>query len=312
MYENMEMRAVLRQVLDDMMAKDENICILDADLAKANGTIGLYEKYPDRCFDVGVAEQNMAGVAAGLASYGFTPFINSFTAFASRRICDQVAISIAYAGMNVKIIASDPGVSAELNGGTHMSMEDVGLMRSIPRMVIFEPCDAVQLAKAIPVIAKMDAPVYIRLFRKVAPAVYGDDYQFDPSGIDTLRKGKDVTVFASGIMVKKALDAAEELKGKGIDATVVNVHTVKPLNAKAVLDAAAATGCAVTCENNNILGGLYSAVSETLASSRPLPVEAVGVKDCFGEVGPIAYLVEKLGLGVPDIVKACEKAVSRK
>lgn len=311
MYENMEMRAVLRQTLEGLMAENPDICVVDADLAKANATIGLREKFPERCFDVGVAEQNMASVAAGLASYGFIPFIGSFTPFATRRICDQLAISIAYAGMNVKIIGSDPGAAAELNGGTHMSFEDIGVIRSIPRMVVFEPCDAAQLAGALPWIVKCDAPVYIRLFRKAAPPVNPDSYAFDPSGVDTLRTGGDVTIFASGIMVRQALDAAEILKGQGVEATVVNVHTIKPLNRKAVVEAAAATGRVVTCENHNVLGGLYSAVSEALAAEKPLPVEAVGVMDRFGEVGPYPYLLETLGLTPDNIVKSCEKALRR-
>ncbi|MDR1518538.1 MAG: transketolase family protein [Planctomycetota bacterium] len=312
MYENMEMRAVFGQCMESLMRSDENVCMIDADLAKANGTHGLREKFPGRCFDVGVAEANMAGVGAGLASYGFTPFISSFTAFASRRICDQVAVSIAYAGLNVKIVGADPGIAAALNGGTHMSFEDVAIMRSIPRMVVVEPADSVQLAAALPVIARHEAPAYLRLFRWVPQPVYGDGYVFDLFRADTIRAGSDVAIAASGIMVGQALLAAEELAGRGVSASVVNVHTIKPLDRKTVLAAARCAGCIVTCENHNIMGGLYSAVSEALAGENPLPVEAVGVRDQFGEVGPISYLMERYGLTAREIVRACDKAMSRK
>ena len=312
MYENMEMRAVLGQELCAIMRKNPDVCVIDADLAKANGTIALRDEFPDRAFDVGVAEQNMAGVAAGLSSYGFIPFIGSFAPFATRRICDQIAVCISYAKQNVKIIGSDPGVAAELNGGTHMSFEDIGVLRSIPGMVIFEPCDAMQLAKALPVISENYGPVYIRLFRKKAAPVFDDSYQFDLFGTDTLTQGKDVTIFATGILVEQALTAEKLLRKRGIGAMVVNIHTIKPLDASAVCNAAAKTGCVVTCENHNILGGLNSAVSEILAAHSPLPVEAVGVRDHFGEVAPQSYLMEQYGLIDTDIIKACERAIARK
>lgn len=166
-----EMRAVLADQLLEMMHHDPDIVVLDADLAKANGTLKLRDTYPERAFDVGIAEQNMASIAAGLSSYGFVPFIGSFTPFATRRICDQIAISICYAKQNVKIIGSDPGITAELNGGTHMSVEDIGVLRSIPGILIFEPVDAVQLAQALPQIVEYPGPVYIRLFRKETPQI---------------------------------------------------------------------------------------------------------------------------------------------
>ena len=224
----------MHQGLEQLMAADERVVLVDADLGRANGTIGIKKKFPDRAFNVGVAEQNMASVAAGLASYGFIPFINSFAAFASRRICDQIAISIAYAERNVKIVGTDPGIAAELNGCTHMTMEDIGVLRSIPRMVIFEPTDAMQIAKALPEIAAYDGPVYIRLFRKVAPAVFGEDYAFSLFKADLLREGTDITLFATGFMVSAALEAAETLSGQGISAEVINPHTIKPLDAETV------------------------------------------------------------------------------
>ena len=223
----MEMRAVYAECLAKLMTEDRHVCVLDADLAKASGTRKLYEQFPGQMFDCGVAEQNMASIAAGLASYGFKPWIESFTPFATRRICDQMTISISYAKQNVKIVGTDPGISAELNGGTHMSMEDVGVVRSIPGMVIFEPVDEVQLRAAMPVLNAYEGPVYMRLFRKVLPTVFPEDYQFDLFKADTLREGRDLSIFVSGFLTKDVLDAAEKLAAEGIDAEIVNVLRVR-------------------------------------------------------------------------------------
>lgn len=309
---NIEMRAVLCQEIEKIMKTNENVCFLDADLAKAAGTLKLRSEFPGRAFDVGIAEQNMASVAAGLASYGFIPFICTFTPFATRRICDQIAVSIAYPGSNVKIVGIDPGVAAELNGGTHMSFEDMGVLRSIPDMVLFEPCDNIQLIKALPAITEYKGPVYIRTFRKACPDVFTEDYSFDLMRADVLMSGKDVSVFATGIMVAEAVRAGNILAREGIEAEIINVHTLKPIDAAAVSASIQKTGCAVTCENHNVIGGLNSAVCELTAGANPVPVEAVGVKDHFGEVGVMGYLTEKYGLTSDGIVRACRKAVSRK
>ncbi len=307
-----EMRAVLANKLQSLMESDRRIVVIDADLARANGTLGIRKQFPDRAFDVGVAEANMASIAAGMASYGFIPFIGSFATFASRRICDQLMISVAYAKQNVKIIGSDPGVSAELNGGTHMALEDVGVLRSIPTMVIFEPVDAVQLEQSVEQIIAHEGPVYIRLFRKPIADVFGPDYRFDLFTADTVRTGKDVTIFASGLMVHEALEAVSILSAEGIDAELINVHTIKPIDEEAVCRSVAKTGCAVTAENHNIIGGLFSAVSETLARRVPVPVVPVGAKDRFGEVGMMPYLKEALGMTAADIVKAAKEATASK
>lgn len=308
----MMMRDAFGDTLAKLMKKDKRIVVLDADLANCNGTNKLYKLFPKRCIDVGIAEQNMASVAAGLSSYGFVPFISSFTPFATRRICDQIAISICYAKQNVKIVGTDPGISAQLNGGTHMSMEDVGVLRSIPGMVIFEPVDEVQMIKALPQIIDYEGPVYIRMFRKEVPVVFGNRYKFDLFKADTLKKGKDVTIFATGIMVEKSLKASEALREKGIDAEVINIHTIKPIDAEAVVASVLKTGCAVVAENHNIIGGLFSAVSETLVQENPVPVVPVGVTDHFGEVGKMNDLAEKYHMTENDIVAAAQKAVSLK
>ena len=307
----MEMRVVLAQCLAEMMEKDERICILDADLSKSNGTGPLYKQFPDRCFECGIAEQNMASIAAGLSSYGMKPYIGSFTPFATRRICDQIAISIAYAGQNVKIIGTDPGISAEINGGTHMSMEDIGVLRSIPTMVIFEPVDEVQLGKAMQQVNDYEGCLYIRLFRKIQPVIFGEDYEFDLFKADILREGSDLTIIASGIMTKDALDVAEELKSEGINCEVISVHTVKPIDKETVVASARKTGAVVTLENHNVIGGLHSAVLEALAEEK-VPVTKVGVPDRFGEVGKMPYLREVMGMTTADCLAAAKKALSLK
>ena len=307
----MEMRAVYAACLAEMMKEDKHVCVLDADLSKASGTIKLYKQFPEQMFDCGVAEQNMASIAAGLSSYGFKPWIESFTPFATRRICDQIAISISYAKRNVKIVGTDPGISAQLNGGTHMSMEDIGVIRSIPGMVIFEPVDEVQLRAAMPVLNDYDGPVYVRLFRKEQPVIFGEDYKFDLFKADTIKEGKDLTIFVSGMLTADVVEAAKLLADEGIDAEVINIHTIKPIDRETVIASARKTGAVLTVENHNVIGGLQSAVLEALAAEK-IPVCAVGVEDRFGEVGKLPYLREVMGLTVENIVAGARKALSLK
>lgn len=314
MYENKEMRAVMAEMMAEAMEADRNVVILDADLARANGTLPLYDRFPDQCFDVGIAESNMACVAAGLASYDYKPFIFTFTPFISRRMCDQVMLSIAYAGQNVKLVGTDPGIAAELNGGTHMALEDIGVLRSIPGLVIYEPVDGAQLQKAMPVILAYEGPLYIRLFRKVPPAIWFEraDYTFDLFKADTLRKGSDVTLFATGIEVTQAMMAAEILEKEGIGAEVINVHTIKPIDREGVVASVRRTGCAVTCENHNILGGLGSAVAEVLSEEYPVPIGFIGAKDRFAEVGKMPYLLEAFEMDAASIVKKAKTVIEKK
>lgn len=308
----MEMRAIFAAELDRLMAQDERIVVIDADLAKANGTLSLRQKYPERALDVGVAEQNMASIAAGLAAYGFIPFITSFCPFATRRICDQIAISIAYAQRSVKIVGSDPGIAAELNGGTHMGGEDLGIMRSIPSMVVFEPADGVQLRKALPHLVAYDGPVYMRLFRKERPQLLPDHYQFSFFKADVLAEGGDVTIAASGIMVEEALKARAVLQRQGIEAEVINVHTLKPLDVQTILDSVRKTGCIVTAENHNIMGGLRSAVAEVIGEHFPVPMRSVGIQDVFGQVGRLEELKEVFGLTAENIAAKAREAIAAK
>jgi len=307
----MEMRQAFAKELEKIMELDERVCLIDADLAKATGTSAIHQKFPDRALNVGVAEANMASVAAGLSSYGFIPFISTFTAFATRRCFDQVAISIAYAQQNVKIVGTDPGIAAELNGGTHMSFEDIALMRAVPTMVVFEPVDEVQIRQALPQIIAHKGPVYMRMFRKDVPVIFGDDYVFDLFKADVLKTGTDVTILATGIMLKKALDAAEKLAAEGISAEVINVHTVKPLDQETILASVRKTGRVVTAENANVIGGLYSAVCDLLAAEYPVRVERVGVEDTFGEVGRLNELAGKFGLTEEAIIEKAKKVIGK-
>ena len=308
----MEMRAIYAECLGKLMEADRHVVLLDADLAKASGTLGLRKEFDfTQIFDCGVAEQNMASIAAGLSSYGFKPWIESFTPFASRRICDQIAISIAYAKQNVKIVGTDPGISAELNGGTHMSMEDIGVLRSIPGMVIFEPVDGVQLKAAMPVLNEYPGAVYVRLFRKELPDVFPADYKFDLFKADTLKEGTDLSIFVSGMLTKDTLDAADALAKEGISCDVINVHTIKPIDRETVLASAKKTGAVLTVENHNVIGGLHSAVLEALAEEK-IPAKSVGVMDRFGEVGKLPYLKEVTGLTKENIIKTAKEAVMLK
>ena len=307
----MQMRAIYAEELGKLMQRDRHVVILDADLGKASGTLGLRKQFPDRIFDCGVAEQNMASIAAGLASYGFKPWIESFTPFATRRICDQIAISICYAGMNVKIVGTDPGITAELNGGTHMSMEDVGVLRSIPGIVIFEPVDERQLRAAMPVLDAYPGPVYIRLVRGEQPDVFPEGYAFDLFKADLLREGRDLTICVSGLLTKDCLDAAEELSGEGISCEILNVHTIKPIDRETIVASARKAGAVLTVENHNVVGGLHAAVLEALATER-IPVWAVGVEDRFGEVGKLPYLRQAMGLTKEHIIETAKTAVRNK
>ncbi len=308
----MEMRQLFARELENAMNQNENIVLLNADLAKPNGFGSFSEKFPNRAINVGIAEQNMASVAAGMSSYGFIPFICTFTPFATRRICDQIAISICYAKQNVKIIGSDPGISAEYNGGTHMSFEDIGVLRSIPNMVIFEPVDNNQLKNILPQIIDYKGPVYIRMFRKSTPDIFKEDEKFNLFSAKTIKEGADVSIFCSGIMVAETLEANKILEEKGINAEIINIHTIKPIDEESVINSVHKTGAVVTVENHNIMGGLRSAVAEVLSENCPVPLRSVGIRDSFGQVGKMSYLKETYNMTAQDIVQAVMSVLKSK
>jgi transketolase len=308
-----EMRVAMREAIEAEMRKNDAIVVLHADLAKANGLADLSKEFGERAFNVGIAEQNMASMAAGMASYGMVPIINSFAAFATRRICDQAMVSIAYAGQNVKIIGTDPGICGEANGGTHMAVEDIGVMRSIPNMCIVEPCDVGEMRLMIGAILRMKGPVYLRTARKILPDVHTRDYQFVFGKADILRKGKDITIIAAGITVSEAMQAADLLLGKEhISAEVINLHTLKPIDTETVAASAQKTGVVLTVENHNILGGMRAAVAETLSFTCPVRIWPLGIQDSKGEVGNITYLKKRFEIDRDSIAATAKRAVEAK
>ena len=313
MLDNKEMRSTYCETLLREMEKNEQIIVFEADLMGASGTKPIQNRYPERLVNMGVAEANMISVAAGMSTCGKIPVCDTFAAFCSRRDYDQAYISVAYAGLNVKMVGTDPGVSAEHNGGTHMAFEDVGIMRNIPTMTVFEPADNVQLEKAIPVMLNTYGPMYMRLFRRIPHKLYDEDYTFVLGKADTLRDGSDLTIIASGMMVWNALEAARALEREGVSARVVNMHTIKPIDAEAIKRAAHDTGAIVTAENNNYINGLGSAVAEVMVENDLfVPMQRVGVHDIFGDVGTTEYLMERYHLTAADIVEAARSVLKRK
>ena len=312
MTDEREMRQTLAGALVERAKTDDRIVVIEADLMSCHATKVFKQEFPERFVNVGIAEQNMIGIAAGMSTMGKIPFAYSFGPFATRRCYDQIFISVAYARQNVKIVGTDPGVLAEYNGGTHMPFEDMALMRAIPHMVCFEPVDATMLEKAVDQIVDYQGAVYIRLQRKKAEKVFDDTLNFELGKAIKIKDGKDVTLIASGIMVARAIEAAELLKEDGISARVVNIHTWKPIDKDAVIQCAKETGAIVTCENHNVCNGLGSAVAEVVCQNSPVPMRLVGAKDEFGQVGKNAYLSEQYHITTQDIVEAAREVVKNK
>ena len=310
--EKREMRATFAETLDALADGDKRVVYLDCDLMNSVGMSGFAKKYPEQTVNCGIQESNMIGVAAGMSATGLVPFAHTFGTFASRRVMDQVFVSAAYAKLNVRIVGSDPGVTASTNGGTHMPLEDMGMMRCIPEVTILEPTDSAMLSDLLRQTKDAYGVYYIRLSRKVADKIFTDGSTFEIGKAAQVRAGRDVTIFATGICVGDALKAADILSRSGIDAAVSNMFTIKPLDRDAVVRAARETGAVVTAENHSVIGGLGSAVAEVLSETECAPLERVGVRDRFGEVGGVEYLKKTLGIGVEDIVAAAKKAVSRK
>ncbi len=286
--------------------------VLDADLAAATKTGVFKKQYPERFFDCGIAEGNMMSVAAGIAATGKIAFASSFAMFAAGRAFEQVRNSIAYPGLNVKIGATHAGISVGEDGATHQCLEDIALMRSIPGMVVINPADAVEARCAIEAALQHDGPVYMRFGRLAVPVLFDSSYKFELGKGVQLREGSDVTIVATGLMVGRALEAQEMLANEGISARVINIHTIKPLDEEIILKAAKDTGAIVTAEEHNIIGGLGSAVSETVCAGCPVPVLRVGVEDQFGRSGKVPPLLEMYGLTAENIVAKAKKAIELK
>ena len=307
-----EMRQVYCKTLMELAETDKRIVALDADLVGSSGMKNFFKAYPDRAIDCGIQEANMIGVAAGMSAAGMVPWAHSFGPFATRRVLDQIFISCSYAKANVRIIGSDPGVVAAYNGGTHMPFEDMGALMSIPEITLVEPADSVQFEWLIRELQNAYGVYYIRLYRKNAVGVFEPGSKFELGKAAVLKEGTDVCIAASGIMVAEALKAADKLAEQGISAAVLNTFTWKPLDEEALAKYAAQCGCVVTAENHNIIGGLGSAVANSLARTCPVPVEMVGIQDLFGEVGTEAYLRQRFDLTPEAIEAAAKKAIARK
>ncbi|MBR5438178.1 MAG: transketolase family protein [Clostridia bacterium] len=297
--------------LKELGARDD-ILVLDADLAKATKTIAFKKEYPDKFIDCGIAEGNMMGIAAGLAATGYTVFASSFAMFAAGRAFEQVRNSIAYPNLNVKIGATHAGISVGEDGASHQCCEDIALMRSIPNMVIINPADDVEARQAVLAAAEHEGPVYMRFGRLAVPRVNAEDYKFEIGKGVTLKDGKDVTIVASGLMVAEALAAADKLAEEGIDARVINIHTIKPIDKDILVKAAKETGAIVTAEEHSIIGGLGGAVCEALAEEYPVPVVRLGVNDTFGKSGPALELLKIYGLDADNIVIKAKAALEAK
>lgn len=298
--------------LEELMLNDNRVCYLDADLMSCIGTVPLWKKYPDRIYNCGIAEANMVGVAAGMSATGKIPYIHSFGIFASRRIMDQAFMSVAYAKLNVKIIGSDPGVTAAYNGGTHMPFEDMAVMLSIPEATVLEPADFAQFVSVMKQVNDTHGLTYIRMPRKNQIQIFEDGSEFKLGKGLTLTQGNDLTIISSGIMLDEALKAADILKQDGINARVVNLFTWKPIDSDLITKCAIETGAIVTAENHNILCGLGSQVAKVVAQNAPVPMEFVGVRDIFGQVGPEDFLREYYKLTADEIVLASKKVLAKK
>lgn len=312
MVDKIATREAYADTLVRLGAEDERIVILDADVAKSSLSCRFGEKYPERFFDLGVAEQNMVGTAAGLATTGLIPFVNTFAVFASQRALDQVSLTVAYANTNVKIAATYAGLSVGQDGATHQSVLDLAIMRAMPNMTVLVPADGPETARATEAAAAFQGPVYLRLGKAPLPVVYEKGFEYQIGRANLLREGRDLTIIACGMMVAEALAAAEQLASQGIEARVVDMHTLKPLDREAVLAAAQETGAIVTAEEHSILGGLGGAIAEVVAETDPVPVKRVGIQDCFGSSAPVEELWEHYGLTANKIITSAYQVLTMK
>lgn len=305
-------REAYGKALVELGEMNENVVVLDSDLSSATKTGYFKKAFPDRFYNTGIAECNMMGVAAGLAATGYTVFASTFAMFAAGRAFEQVRNTIAYPHLNVKIGATHAGISVGEDGASHQCCEDIALMRTIPGMVIINPADDVEARAAVFAAAQYQGPVYLRFGRLAVPRIFDEDYKFEIGKACTLKEGTDVTIIATGLMVNEAIIASQALEEEDISAEIINIATIKPLDADAVINSAKKTGAVIVAEEHNIIGGLGSAVCEVLSQSFPVPVLRVGVQDVFGKSGPAVELLHIYGLDADHIVKKAKLAISKK
>ena len=294
------------------LADRPDIIVMDADLGAATKSLTYKKVAPERFFDAGIAEANMMGVAAGLATCGKTVLVSSFAMFATGRAFEQIRNSIAYPNLNVKICASHAGISVGEDGASHQCNEDIALMRTIPNMVVINPADVVEAKAAVLEAVRHEGPVYVRLGRLAIPQVFNENYRFKIGKGQVLADGDDVSIIATGLMVDEALKAKDILAKQGISARIINMATIKPIDKALIIESAKKTGCIVTAEEHSVIGGLGSAVAEVLAEDCPTPLVRVGVNDTFGESGPALELLKKYGLSAENIAKSAAIAIAKK
>ena len=307
-----ETRAGFGEAIYELGKKNENVVVLTADLAGSLKLHPFIKDFPERYFQCGIAEANMMGIAAGLTIGGKIPYTTTFANFSTGRVYDQIRQSIAYSNKNVKICASHAGLTLGEDGATHQILEDIGLMRLLPNMTVIVPCDFNQTKAATLAIADYEGPVYLRFGRPKWPNFTEENQHFEIGKAQVLAEGSDITIFACGHLVWKAVEAAKILEEKGISVELINIHTIKPLDEEAIIKSISKTKCAVTAEEHNILGGLGDCIAHVAAKNCPIHIEYVGTKDTFGESGKPEELLKKYGLDTPDIVAAAEKSLARK
>ena len=312
MSEKIATRVAYGQTLAELGKEYPNLVVLDADLSGSTQSAMFAKAFPERFYNMGIAEANMTGVAAGLAACGKMPFTNSFAMFATGRAYEQIRNSVAYPRLNVKIVGSHGGLSVGEDGATHQCNEDIALMRTIPGMTILNPADDVEAQAAVLAAAQYEGPVYLRFGRLAAPVFNGPDYKFQMGKGVTLREGSDLTILATGILVYESLQAAEALAKEGISARVINIHTIKPLDKELVVQAARETGVLLTAEEHSVIGGLGAAVAEAIGEECPVPVVRVGIKDSFGHSGKGGELLAEYGLCSENIAAEAKRALTLK
>lgn len=305
-------REAYGNALIELGETNSDIVVLEADLGKSTQTVLFGRRFPERYFEMGIAEANMMGFAAGLAAVGKIPFASTFCVFASMRAIEPIRNSIAYPRLNVKIVATNAGIEIGADGATHQAIEDIAIMRAIPNMTVIAPSDPVVTTKAIQAAAELVGPVYIRLGRQPTPTLYSDAIEVEVGKSIVAREGTDVTIVAIGNMVCRTLEAAKRLEDNDISVRVLDMHTIKPIDVSALIEAAEATGCMVTVEDHNVIGGLGGAVAEVLGDHNPIPLVRLGVQDCFAESGDPDSLLEAYGLTSSRIVDAAMEAMERR
>lgn len=312
MSEMIATRIAYGNALPEMGERYPDIVVCDADISKAMQTGAFRKQFPERSIDFGIAEQDMMAAAAGMATMGKIPIVNTYAVFAAMRACEQLRTFVAYPNLNVKIVVSHGGLAVGWDGVTHQGLEDMSVVRSIPNVTIVHPADAVSTIKLLPQIIEHNGPVYFRLGRNPVPVIYSQEDDFKIGKSKVLTEGRDVAIIACGLMVSESMKALDILKSRGIEARLVDMHAIKPLDKEQVIESARLTGAVVTVEDNNILGGLGSAVAETLVENYLVPMQRIGIPDCFGESGDPDSLFAKYGMSAAHIAEAAMNVIDRK